>query len=36
MEDVAPTVARLFGLPVDGYDGVPITEVVEALTPITT
>jgi predicted AlkP superfamily phosphohydrolase/phosphomutase len=35
VEDVAPTVACLFGLPVDGYDGRPITEVVDALGPAT-
>jgi len=31
VEDIAPTVARLFGLPVDPYDGSPIAEVVAAL-----
>ena len=33
VEDIAPTVAHLFGLAVDRYDGAPIDEVVEALQP---
>ena len=33
VSDIAPTVARLFDLPVDGYDGTPISEVVDALSP---
>lgn len=33
VEDVAATIAALFGLPVDGYDGTPIEAVVPAPAP---